>query len=218
MKTFRLIFLGIIYSINSISAQNIINCNDVEFIDGKKIMNITDNNVKIILTYKDVDTFEKYFPFELYIENNGEKFTIDPSKIIIEYYNKKNIAKECNALTSDEWWNIARKNILWFGPDNTRKVTTNVNEQINNSGTTNTNLNSTTNRTATATTTIYTGEKDKMMEETKAEIDEKYLKKTTIYPNKTLYGKVIGNNPHASKLKINIPINEKIMVFDLSVE
>lgn len=213
MRKIIFICMGIICSIYSSNAQIVVECNDVEYIDGKKVMKISNERATVVIFFEDIGEFGKHFPFEIFIGNNGEKFTVDPAKIIIQSYHKKNATKECYALTSEEWWKITRRNIYWFGPDNVEEITTQVSTDSSSrsngdyvSGTVNT----------TAKTTVYTGEKDKKMKEAKAEIDDNYLKKSTVYPKESISGSLRGGNTKALNLKIKIPISNQIFEFDLS--
>ena len=181
----------------------------VEYAEGKMIIGAHNKDFTIGVLCKDTDIYDKHFSFDLIITNNGERVTFDPSTIIITTYDKRGRVQECDVLSSDEWWTIVRRNLIWFGGGNYKEVTTEVNQSFSNGQ-------EKTNATTIAKTKVYTGELDKNLKEARSEIKENYLTKTTIKTNNTIRGQLVCRNTKAQNIVITIPIKNTKFIFDLN--
>ena len=191
-------------------AQDVVTVDSVSFTDGYKTLFAMDRNWAIGMMVKDTPTFESKLHVLVYLVNNGNRgVNISPSNFTVTYVNSTGKEIESGVYEADEWRKRERRNILWFGPENTSQVRIEKKSEVkDNSG----NI---VKGNETTTSTVYTGAKDAAYEQ----LDESlkgYLRKSTVAPKKAAKGYIILKNKKTKKIIIKVNIGEVTYIFDLT--
>ena len=200
-----------LFSIITITAQNVYTGNDVKYIDGEKALFAEGDSITVGISFS--EKIVKNHSFYIMIANNAsQSFNFNPEKIKVQYI-KNGVESECGVYSKDEYLKKEKRQILWFGPSNVRNVTVSGESTLkDNSGF---NVSKTETKVHTQ---VYTGEKDKAYEEAEERVNSQYFKKTTVFPNDQKVGMVVAKNPKVKNLIIKIPLNGNLYIFDLSKE
>lgn len=191
-------------------AQDVVTVDSVSFKDGYKTLFAMDRNWAIGMMVKDTPTFESKFSILVYLVNNGNRgVNISPSNFTITYVNHTGKDIETGVYEADEWRKRERRNILWFGPENTSQVRVEKKSEVkDNSG----NI---VKGNETTTSTVYTGAKDAAYEQLDKSL-EGYLRKSTVAPKKSATGYIILKNKKTKKIIVKVKIGEVNYIFDLT--
>lgn len=145
----------------------------------------------------------------IHVENISNK-TIDVNPAMISgYYMKGNKEKELKIYTYNEYIKKAKKDIFWFGPENTEQVNkeTTVRDERGNIL-----------RKVETETSVYTGANDVAKQNAEQNISNSYLRRHTLEERESISGLIVAKNAKMDTFFLKITISNYMYVFECNLE
>lgn len=211
----KVVFICLMMAIGfckSVYSQNAYNSQESVYVDGREVLSYVMNDIELYVTAGKTNNrygFGKEIVVDIMFKNNkDESIEFNPG-LIDASYSKKGKLRKLKVYSENDYMKKVNKNILLWGPDNTKNIQTKTEVKDNNG-----------NKVGEVSTTsqIYTGDADDAYNDMHKYIKDCYIKRNTVFPSKEVRGFMVIESFKGDSFNMSIDIDSNKYCFSIKFE